>query len=349
MKKVLFLSILMNVIFGAFTNVFAYNPPVGANQIYKYSSPTAISQGNSASGQGIFNATPESIAFNPALTAFEQRIQLDADFSALISNNDNSAPFNSSFLTGIMIPLKFGVFTGIVNGTFINCSQMDLGNSFNLKAGLSKEVTKNISVGINISGGFFWESTSDWSLGADLGALYRRENLGFLKDFRIGLGILNLGKPYKSELKGIKESESSDFFPSIATLKLGTSFILVDFKDLKLGASVGATIPTFQNAIFDFGLQFGIKDLIFINVAENLDIAELSNGHNDFIPAVGVSVKFLFNSTKNEYLKKHDWDKSEFTASVAYKNQYENVNAISGGLNIKLGLQDENPPVIELW
>lgn len=344
MKKLWLLPVLS---FFCLSTISAYNPPAGGQSLHNLSSPTLLTGGASAAGTGIFNVTPDSIVNNPALPSFEQRVQLDTGFTALISTE--SVPFNAAFQTGIMIPGKWGVFTGLLNGVFCNADEMDLGNSFNLKAGVSKEITQKVSVGMNLTGGYFWGADSDWSLAADFGALYRRENLGKLKDFRIGVSILNLGKMYSSDLPGIDEDNKSDWFPSIATLKTGVAAVFVKNSVIEFGGSLNVTVPAFQNGIFDAGLQLGFKDVVYLSVAEKIDIKEVSQGHNDYFPAIGLSFKFVFDSKNNSYLKSHDWDKSEFTTSVAWQQKYDTMEAISGDLNIKLGLQDTKAPVIELW
>lgn len=343
MKKVkLFLmGLLLNVF------AFAYNPPVGSQAMFNLSSPTQLTYASSAAGSGIFNVGPDSIVFNPALTAMEQRIQLDTDYSAIFSTKYSS--FNSAFQTGILIPYKWLVLSGYLNGTFSSAPEMELGNSMNLKIGIAKEVSEKISVGMNLATGIFWEDKVDWALGVDLGVLYRREYLGFAKDFRVGVALLNLGKYYKTNLVGINEDYASDYFPSIATLKLGVGTVLLETKNFNIGASFDITSPTFQNAIFDTGLQFGVKDTVFLSVAESIDIREAVNGHYSFMPAIGVTVKFMFNSKNNEYLKAHDWDQSEMITSAAWQQKYESLQVVSGGLKLKLGLKDTTPPVIKLW
>ena len=42
-------------------------------------------------------------------------------------------------------------------------------------------------------------------------------------------------------------------------------------------------------------------------------------------------------------------NESEMRASVAYKNVYETINAISADVDITLGLKDETAPEIMLW
>ena len=50
----------------------------------------------------------------------------------------------------------------------------------------------------------------------------------------------------------------------------------------------------------------------------------------------------------NEYLASRDWSESEMRVSAAYKNMYENVNAISAGVDIDLGMKDTTPPQISI-
>lgn len=330
--------------------VFAYNPPVGGQSLFLVSNPDQLSGAGSVCGGAIFAPGPDSIALNPALPAMEDRIQLNADFSALVSTVAQTNVFNPTFDTGILIPLKMFTVSGILNGDFCNAQEMNIGNSLNFRTGISKSVTERISVGLNLYTGFLMSPDADWALGADLGFLYRMPSLGFIKDARLGVSVMNLGKNYTSEsLPGINTTALSDLFPSIATIKAGVAGLLLDVRGFKLGASFDITTPTFQNLIFDAGLQMSIKDVVFLKVGENFDIAEVVNGHTNFLPSVGVSVKFNFSAANNEYLKSHSWDKSEMIVSGAWQQKYETLQAIGGGVRIKLGQKDTVPPVIKLW
>ena len=99
----------------------AYNPPVGAEDMCLLSSPRALSGGLSVTGGAIFAAGAESIVVNPALTASEQRTNLNFAYTMLLSGNrlDESC-FGSAFQGAILIPFKLYVFSGYVNGTFAN-------------------------------------------------------------------------------------------------------------------------------------------------------------------------------------------------------------------------------------
>lgn len=346
MKKFLCMAI-----FSAFiASVFAYNPQPGGQELFSLGSPVQLTSAHSAAGSSIFPNCSDSIVQNPALPSSQERIQLDAGYTMLISSADSSSPFGSAVQLGLIVPTKMFTVSGIVNGVFSTADEMNLGKSLNLKAGLSKKIAEKLSIGINLSSGVFWGADTDWALGADLGVLYDFGSLAFMKDFKIGVSALNLGKYYtKTSIAGIDSSSYSDGFPSAFTLKGGASAVLFDLKGIKGGASVGLTVPTFQNLIMDFGLQFSIKDVAFINLAEKIDIREAANGYSDFMPSIGLFFKFNFTTNKNEYLKKHNWDTSEMVTGVAWQQKYSTMQVVSGGLNLRLGQKDEQPPVIEIF
>lgn len=344
--------------------LFAYNPPAGGQSLFNLSSPLSLTSASSAAGGGIFMPGPESIAFNPALPSFEDRVQLDADFSVLGNTGDGDS--GGAFQTGILIPLKMFNVTGILNGVFIGgdpvikngkvLNELSLGKSLNFKSGISKEVTERISVGVTLDAGYIWDAyeagsgnSKDWSLGAGLGALYRREQLGFAKDFRVGAALLNIGKCYEVNLPGMDLEDTADLFPGFITLKTGAAANLVSTKDFLLGASFDITVPSFQDVVFSAGVNFAVKDVFYINVAENIDVMEAKNGFEDFMPAVSFSVKFNLNAKNNSYLKAHSWENSEMLASAGWQQKYGDLQVVSAGLRINLGQKDVDPPVIQIW
>ena len=329
----------------------AYNPPVYGDDIFELSSPRQLTNGSSVVGGGLFYASPESMIANPALTAKEQRVDLNLAYTGMLSSNtENEKKYGNAFQLGILIPFKRFVFSGYGNGTMIPFNEMNLGNSLNFKVGLAKEITEKLVVGTNLNSGVFWQDSSDWSLSANIGFVYTYGELAFLKDFRYGVSILNLGKNYnKTSLKGGLYENKACSLPSIATVKLGAAGVLFANDVIKLGASADFTIPMFMNLITDIGLQFSVKDMLFINVAEKLNLAELANGVKNVMPSVGLTFRFTFDVKNNDYLQKNGWSQSEMSASAAWKQFNKTVNAVSAGVDLNLGLKDETPPVINLW
>ena len=349
MKKILLTLLAAGLCLSA---AYSYNPPAGGEDLTLISSPSNLSGANSVSGGALFDAGSTSIIVNPALTSGEQRVNLNAGYTFLYSTEKrNESQLGGSFQGGILIPFKLYVFSGLVNGTFAPYEyDMHLGKSFNLKAGLSKEITEKLSVGLGAGGGYAWSYGHDWSLYADVGALYKWGNLGPFTDFRIGGSVLNLGKMYTSVTRvGIDETAENTPYPTLATLKAGAAGTILSTDVAKIGLGLDFTIPCFQNLIMDMNAQVQFKDAFIISIGEKFNLAEMINKKYSLIPSVAFLFKFSFDVKNNEYLESHSWSQSEMTVSAGYKNLYKTVHAISAGVDIDLGMADTEAPKIVVW
>ena len=130
---------------------------------------------------------------------------------------------------------------------------------------------------------------------------------------------------------------------------MGAAGSLVENDIIKLGFSTDFTVPAFMNFITDLGLQFSVKDMLFISVSEKLNVRELIHGVKNVMPSVGLTFRFTFDVKNNDYLQKNGWSQSEMSASVAWRQFNKTINAVSAGVDVNLGLKDETPPVIQLW
>lgn len=345
MKKIVTVFIVIASVFSA---VFAYNPPAGGENLFEYSSPDLLSGKTSVTGGALFSARADSLVINPALAAGEQRVNLNAAYTLLHSlNQENKYGIGNAFQVGILIPLKMFTFTGYFNGTMIPFDEMSLGNSFNLKAGLSKEITDKLDVGLSLNTGVIFKNGVDWALSGNLGFNYYYGDLAFLKDFRYGASILNLGKNYERPASiGIQGDYRSSHYPTIATIKAGASATVFANDSIDVGVALDLTTPLFQNLLVDLSSQILIQDKFYINVNERLNIAEMINNHASAIPAISFGFRFPLSINSNQYLTDNGWNESEMTVSLAYRNLYSTVNAISAGVDVDLGLEDTTPPEI---
>lgn len=327
----------------------AYNPPVNGENIFELSSPKYLTGASSVCGGALFSAGPDALVVNPALTAGEQRVVLNLADTFLWSKNDaNSSKTGNALQLGLLVPTKLYIYSAYMNLTTVPFLEMNVGNSFNAKVGLAKEITDKLDVGLSIDGGAMWNPGADWSLGANLGFVYYWGYLSFMKDFRFGASVLNLGKNYNPlNQVGVKAASSTSAFPSIATLKLGCAASLFKNDVLNAAYSFDFTIPAFQNLIVDLGLQVSLKDMLVLSFAEKINLVEATQGAANYVPSVGLSFKFSFDVKDVEYLEKNDWSESEMRVSAAYKNMYKTVNAASAGVDLILGMQDTSAPVFD--
>lgn len=345
MKKKILSSVLAT--FCLSTIVFAYNPPAGGDQMEKLSSAISLTSASSSAGSGIFYAEPHSIQYNPALTAFEQRIALNAGFSILASTSNKGA--GGAFQFGMLYPWKWLVGTAEVRGVFAQTGAMNVGNSIDATIGASKDITDRLSVGANIYAGGFWGASGDWKLGAGLGFLYRIPQAGFLKDTRIAASILNLGKNFtETTLIGIDNVSRADMFPGIATLRVGFATLFYQNDFFEIGGSLDLALPAFQNFLIDIGVQMSFGNF-YVSIAEHINTREAITGHNDFIPSVSLGYRFILNTHKSEYMTSRGWQESEMRVDAGWKYMYSDMNAFAGSVNLKLGLKDTEAPEVELW
>ena len=352
MKKILFTLFAAGLLL---TSAYSYNPPAGGEDLLFLASPANLSGAKSVTGGALFDAGADSILVNPALTAREQRVNLNAGYTFLYSaDKDNERQLGTSFQTGILIPFKLYIFSGYMNGTFVPFEEMHLENSMNFKAGLSKEITDKLSVGLGAGGGYAWDLNDnfgkDWALYGDVGALYKWGNLGFLSDFRLGASVLNLGKMYtKVDRLGIDKKAENTPYPTLVTFKAGAAGTVLDADVVKIGLGLDFSVPCFQNLITEMNAQVSIKDAFFVSVGEKFNMAEVIQGKNSFIPSVAFLFKFSFDVKNNQYLEENGWSQSEMTVSAGYKNLFKTVHAVSAGVDIDLGMADNEAPKILVW
>ena len=352
MKKQLFTVFAATMLL---TAAYSYNPPAGGEDLLLLASPANLSGAKSVTGGALFDAGADSILVNPALTAREQRVNLNAGYTFLYSTDkDNDKQVGGAFQTGILIPFKLYIFSGYMNGTVSPFWEMHLENSLNFKAGLSKEITDKLCVGLGAGGGYAWDADDnfgkDWSLYADAGALYNWGTLGFMKDFRLGASILNIGKMYnKVDRLGIDEKSENTPYPTLVTLKAGAAGTVFETDVAKIGLGLDVSVPCFQNLIADFNAQVAIKNAFYVSVGEKFNMAEVIHGKYNFIPSVAFLFKFSFDVKNNQYLEENGWSQSEMTVSAGYKNLFKTVHAVSAGVDIDLGMADEEAPKIVVW
>lgn len=331
--------------------VSAYNPPAGAENLFEYSSPDGLAGKQTVAGGAIFSAGSDSLVINPALAAREQRVNLNLGYTFLHSSHvlNKNNQVGSAFQTSILIPFKMFVFSGYINGTFVPFAEMNLSNSMNFKLGLSKEITDKLDVGVNLNTGAAWGyNQGDWSLSCNLGFNYTVGDLGFMKDFRYGISVLNLGKNYdKGAVFGLNSGEVISHFPTIATIKIGAAASLFKNELLNIGFALDLGTACFQNLMIDANAQFAFKEMFVISIGEKFNMMEGISNKWNAIPSIGLSFKFKFGMKNNQYMARKGWSESEMTVSSAYKNMYSTVNAVSVGVDVDLGMKDTTPPVIE--
>ncbi len=353
MKKIL-LALLISI---SASCLFAYNPPYGGEEIFRLTNPVLMSGAASASGGPNYTIVPSSITYNPALTASEQRIDLDVSGTLFfnldkvdIEGADSDESIGGGFQVGMIIPTRWTVLTWTTSGLFSDFYGMDLRKTIISHVGASKELTENLSLGANAYLGFYTGSGSDFSVGADLGALYRLGDLGTLKSSRVGLAFLNLGKPADYDTIGIDEKKSSSSYPSIFTPRVSFAADFLEMQQWVGSFSTDLAFPAFQNCICDLGLGFDYNNTISLSLGAQANIREIAEGKMDGLSSFSLGVSIRLGITSKKMSEKNaDWEQSEVIPSFATQYLYSGILATSFGCRLDLGLKDTEAPEIYVW
>ena len=340
MKQKLILAVLLT---GCISLLFAYNPSAGGELMYQLQTPDVLADGASVAGGALFSASAEHIAINPALTSEEQRIVINLDYTALAGSS-----YGQTMFLGTIFPTKYGVLTFSGQGIFATLDELDLGNCFTMRAGFSKDISEELYVGTDLA----CTIGSGFGIYGDFGFYYKAGSvkwLPFLKDVKFGGVLTGCGLPYNNSSKSALDSEEAvTGFPGLVTPHAGLSGTLVTTDKFKMGLSADLAFPTFQNIVFDTGLQMLIADFVRVRTGWNFNLRECMAGKASYIPSIAVSAKIAFK-TQNSFMNKNGWAESEVEIPAGYRQLTGGVHAISAGATLHLGMQDNKEPVIKLW
>ena len=332
---------LLCVFFSTYAILFAYNPPAGGESANTFFSPDLLGGQASASGGPFSDGNPAGLAVNPSLSAYEQRAIFDFSYAALAGfKNDKGVKGHLANLD-FLYPARWGVIAAGAHFFHSAFPSLPWGTATSLRFSYSKDLTDQLAVGIGLHG----SAGTDWSVGADIGMIYKMGDLDFAKDSKIGLSITGIGKPYTPKGTGINGTSPATGFPGLVTPRLGFATTFVSIKNFKLGMSFDTSFPTFQNFVFDTGLHMKFGEMVTLKTGWNLNLRETISRRQTYIPSFGLACSIKIHSKDKS--EENIWEQSDITPQVAVKPFYNDIWAFGGGVNLRLGKKDNAPPVIK--
>jgi hypothetical protein len=336
---VLFLALLLPAA------LFAKDPMPGGQSLFLYGHPKFIVTANSAAGGAIFSEGSYSLNMNPALTGGLQCPAADLGYTALQQLDGSDSGHGGAVHLGIAVPSRLGVFSGGANINFLEIGEAPLGNGGTARIGWARDVTRNLSLGFAVIGGYLvYDDLNDFFVGADLGVWYRIEQIAFLRNVRFAVVMQNMGKPYQL-------TESLDFYPGIFTPKAGVAASLIDIdKKFVLGLSADLSFPTVSNLLFNAGLQVEIVDIVYVSAGWDFNAREF-DAYEDkslHLPFVGVGVRFSLNTSGSELMRKRGFNETTLDVDAVWQRYNSDFHLVSAGAAARFGVEDVLPPVISV-
>jgi outer membrane protein OmpA-like peptidoglycan-associated protein/flagellar hook assembly protein FlgD len=290
--------------------------------------------------------SPHNTMYNPASAAGFQRTTADINYINLQGLGSYSG--TGHVVNGaISFPTRYGVLTGSLRwlgSDDFNGSLMDFGNLFMGNFTFSKEIYSDLYIGsgLTVSAGKSYGSASefDWGAGLNLGFIHMAGNLGFMKNFRWGVVLDNMGKGYGDSDYGYDKAIPGNF-----TMGTGIQFELINKNNFVWTVAADLRSPTFTDLKADIGSDILIADIIKIDTSVSMSFRDALAGEaGTLIPSMGVSVNIPLGG-------KEDADvlgSSEMNINIAAAPLYDDVWAFGGGLTIPFGILDDNPPGLEV-
>lgn len=283
--------------------------------------------------------SPFSDRLNPASSAGKQRVTLDASYYGLVGVSQSG--YGNAFNLGLTLPERWGVVTTTASYLGAGFKDFNPGQLGQFTVGVSKDLWEDFYIGASLDSTL---GSSGWGLGTSLGFIQFIGDWGWLKDFRWGGALRDLGKPYTTSADvGIPPS----FTPAV-----GAEFDLWRDDKLRFTVRPDLSFPTFKDAAFNVGSTTAFGDVISVNLAYSFDLRDTVNKNANSIPfSFGVAFHF-FTDIKSDNdvlgLKERGWNQSEVRVTTAAMPLTGNVWALGGGVNIPLGAKDTNPPQVKV-
>ena len=330
--------IVVGVLFLALGSAFGYDPAKGAIFLPSVYSPWGLSNAFTVTGVD----GPWATLMNPAAQAGSQLYAVQASYTALTDLGAGTQGFGSAGSVAFSSPVPFGVWgaSAQVLSVPATMSSMPLGSFGTFNINFSKALLPDLYLGtaVHVSLGSN-NNVSAWGLGADLGAIRLLGDVGGLKDARIGLALLNMGRGYvtSSYPSGMLGGASSAY-PATFTLGLGARGYLVETYNWNIDAGVDLWTPSFAdlNGSFSLGLEY--RQALALRLGWSAGLKDLqANSGRSLMPTLGLSGRIPLGKTANSA-----------TLSAAAAPLYDSLYGISAGANISFGKEDKNPPVIKV-
>jgi len=284
--------------------------------------------------------TPSGTILNPAISAGRERVTFDLSYIALTQLTPGFVLGGDIVNLGVTLPNRAGVFTAIGRFATAGFSPTVSGLQWGPLAGLNLSFSKDLFPDLYIGVGLGAEIGSDWGLGLDLGFLNFVGDIGFLKDFRWGGAVRNIGKAYMDT-----STSGSLGIPPAFTPAVGASFTVVKAKDLQRSFAPDLSFPSFQDIRFALGMTFSVADIFFLNTAYTFDARQASGAEpsRSFPISFGITLKLSGIGAKAA-----GQDVTELNSSVAAAPLEDGVWGFGLGVNVPIGVRNVTPPAITL-
>lgn len=343
-KRLVFAAVLLSALS---LSAFGYDPPQGGYFLNSLNNPWDMALAPSVTGSG----TPSSSILNPSSQAANQLFQIETSYTGITDWGVGPQGWGSAASLGFSIPTTYGVWGG--NARFMTLPStmfdMPLGTFGSLRASFAKELSRTLYAGSAVELTMGGNGTFGWGLGADIGITALLGDLGFYKDAKLGIALLNMGKGYLTSTPpaGAFGSAVSSAYPAAFTFGAGIRGSLLQSYYWNIEAAADLWAPAFQDLNFGLSFRLGFRDYAALSAGWSIGLRDMLTGNGrSLLPSIGLVGTIPLGKGLSLFGTKHP-DAALGTA-VAVQPLYDSLYAASAGFSLSFGVKDKTAPKVSL-
>ncbi len=283
---------------------------------------------------------PQSDSVNPASSALSQRTTVDINYSGIVGDDGGLSGQNGfAFNLGNTVPTRIGVFSWSTHMFKSDFPGFYAPFSFTAAGSFSKDLFPNLLVGTGLK--LAYSSEPGYAAALDLGVIYLKKDLGFLKDAAVGVSLNDMGW-----------TDIDDGYQPMFTPSAGISGTVFSDKNFKIRVDGNFSLPGVDTVYASTGVQATFRDSFSLIVGSRLDFDAFSrDDYTSLIPSVGFSFRFnpsIKEDSKFLGLSSRGWNKGQVDVQTSFAPLSSGVWAYGAGATLQLGAIDKDPPEIKL-
>lgn len=343
-KRLVFAAVILSAL--SF-HAFAYDPPQGGYFLNSLNNPWDMALAPSVTGA----ATPASSILNPSVQAANQLFQIETTYTGITDWGVGTQGWGSAASLGFSVPTTYGVWGG--NARFLTTpstmSEMPLGTLGSIRASFAKELSRTLYVGSAVELAMGGNGSFGWGLGADIGVTALLGDIGFYKDARLGIALLNIGKGYSSSTQpaGAFGSLSASAYPAAFTFGAGVRGSLLQSYNWNIEAAADLWAPAFQDLNFGLSFKFGFREYVSLSAGWSIGLRDMLSGSGrSLLPSIGLAGTIPLGKGIAIFGAKHP--DAAIGTVLTVQPLYDSLYAASAGFSLSFGIKDKTAPKVTL-
>jgi flagellar hook assembly protein FlgD/outer membrane protein OmpA-like peptidoglycan-associated protein len=299
-------------------------PTFAQNALLDLYSPAFLGQGANVASID----SPQADAINPAASGGAKRITADLSYIGLPGLGASSG-WGNALNAGITYPTPIGVFTGSARWLSSTFPSLNIGSLGVFNFSFAKDIYPHLNVGAGLA----FQIGQSWGLGLDLGFLHSPGDVAFLKDFRWGAALRQIGKGNAPLAAGAGVGTT----PPAFTPDIGTSFSFLKTTPVTISLASDLSFPSFQDVAFGIDAGFSFFSIASLQVSYSFDLGDtLARINKPFPLSFGIYANIPVGSP------------GDLTVTTAAAPMQDGVWGFGLDGNFALGKLDRTPPTVTL-